>query len=441
MIFLNFSYVDIFSTVRAMETFHYDYSIVDPELNNGSQHAYNTLDFLSNRKEKKYTSLSLVAPKETYEYLYNKLLNPKNHYNMIGNDFFMICYLRNVLTEEQLDKAILIQQNHNKEKAIEEYKKIEYQDEKYKFKDLNETNWLTTLQQQIENTIDNRLENVYIPLKDKKVMLSFEKEVVKNGIYNYKNVILFEFDTYRLISFSKKISLNCDIISYMKEEFKKTTFLINDINQKDSNNILFILEENKLMESINKYCDLITSDPRLNISSMSFCRTLNVKENKMMFAVKCLQIKEDIYQRPNKKEIIINKYLNKIKNIGEIEILNIENENKKSLISLSIKLKSAERINLICNKYQIINKFNVGKTYITNSDTKIFNKEFSEGTIFKVLDDNGLIYFKDGILIDKGCGNCCESNELPVVNIEMKFNIENPNTKEEKFTDCSEYTI
>lgn len=345
---LDFTAFDIFSIVQAMETYQHDYRIINPEENNSCKHVNSLLPFQSNDRFQKYTPLSLSAPKSTYDFLYNVLF--KEGYNLEANNYFVLLFLKNFFEEKELDKAIENFEHQldsamtgytglKSEKRITrsmEYKKLDYCSEQYRFNDLNETNWLNTLQQSLENSIENKHYSTTHSHKISNVTLFFKSFEDIGNHFIYKDVILFDTDNFRMISFSPELKLKTDIFAYMKEAFNSTTYLVNDIIFNSDKEAVFKIEINTLIKKINQYTKKVNDNDNLNTVSLRFYRTLNVSENKMMFGLygKKLPFHNDQADRDEH----FKKHIKEIESLGQIQLLDSSIEPCGILYSLEVKI-------------------------------------------------------------------------------------------------------
>jgi hypothetical protein len=372
---LDFNETDIFAIITAFSTSQYGYSAINPEaVNNLTNYNSGIEDDYFSRdqyRKHKYLPLALAAPKETYDVLYKEL--SKSTHCLSKSNYVYLHLLRNFFSDEQIDKALEKREHANKEKyghyisdstpeeRIQErikshlkYKEDNHDSKKVKFQDLNENKWLFNIQQRLENRILSVRRWTFESNSISDVTIQYRDKIKDKDGFIYKDVVLFDTNTLRLIAFSQELLLDIDIFKYMKAQFSGTTYVVRKTNKINNKTCSYHIEKNATMTAFDRFCDIVSDNEKNKaryVRNLSFDRTMNVAENKFRIVL----YGHEIPHKAN-KELHFQKHISEIEKIGDFELMKTESHlgfgTRGTIYTIDVILNSAARINKQCEVFE-----------------------------------------------------------------------------------------
>ncbi|MBM26251.1 MAG: hypothetical protein CL760_11360 [Chloroflexi bacterium] len=372
---LDYNEIDIFAIITAFSTSQYDYSAINPEaVNNLTNYNSGIDDDYFSRDQylkHKYLPLALAAPKETYDVLYKEL--SKSTHCLSKSNYVYLHLLRNFFSDEQIDKALEKREYASKERyghyisdstpeeRIQErikshlkYKENNHDSKKVKFQDLNENKWLFNIQQRLENRISSVRGSTFKPNSISDVTIQYRDKIKNKDGFIYKDVVLFDSNTLRLIAFSQELLLDMDIFKYMKAQFSGTTYVVRKTNKINNKTCSYHIEKNATMNAFDRFCDIV-SDNKKNkaryVQDLSFDRTMNVSENKFRITL----YGQEIPHKAN-EDLHFKKHISEIEKIGNFELIKTESHlglgSRGTIYTIDVILNSAARIKNQCDVFE-----------------------------------------------------------------------------------------
>jgi hypothetical protein len=292
--------------------------------------------------------------------------------------------------------------NNNSDKAMDEYEKkeialhsnalnkIKYTDglKDYYVQDSNIDNsqWIENLNSKIEDSVNDAPRGIFgnkvvRPTTD--LMLTYQSMETKGSINVYKNIMVLDAKTLRVITVYSEFKTNLKLDAVIQKEINKTTFSVDKKIKVQSNIFLFSISNIENIDIVNEIIEKVNNDHRTNYGKITLEKTFDKKEIKISLVgmqTECSEYVrnwESILPPRYAKELL--KYLGKATFLEKTDMfLRVDR------YVFNVKLKSLKKLKEIEKNYSPLSNFERGKTYIANENVVIGHDEISKGTLFEV---------------------------------------------------------
>jgi hypothetical protein len=251
---------------------------------------------------------------------------------------------------------------------------------------INNSQWIEDLNSKIEDSVSDNSREVFdnkVVRPTTELILTCQSIERKETVNIYKNIMILDAKTLRVITVSSELETNLKLDVFIKKEINKTTFNVDKKIKVQNNVFIFSISNIETIDIIDEIIKKVNNDYRTDFGNITLEKTFNKKEIKVsLVGIKTegsqyVRTWENILPPKYAKELL--KYFGKATFVEKTFLFF-----RADRYTFNVKLKSLKKLKEIEQNYSPLSNLKKGETYIANENVVIGHDEISKGSLFEV---------------------------------------------------------